>query len=424
MVSTFTARTRIFSDDEQGSVGVLFGLMAIAMLFLAGIAVDYSRILNVKAKMTAAADAAVLAAGRALRDGIMTESQIEALAKTYFQENTKRVSKAGTIGIPAITVDRDRGAVSMDVNATVSMTLSRLGGIKSVNVPVTTEAVFENKDVEVGMALDITGSMNNKPAGSSERKIKSLKSAFEKFAMKLLPDNRGLGQRVRIGLAPYSAGINLGNFADAASNSRSGDGCVTDRDGGVQDDNSSATFLVAVDGRRDIDPVEGIPTQPAYYCPSAKIVPLTSDRQTLIDEVNSFNVDGWTAGHLGTQWAWNLVSENWADVWGGDARPDTYAKVGTGKLIKAIVLMTDGTFNTAYHSGSSSDQAIALCKAMKDKGVVVFSVAFDATAAARATLEACATDTDDYYADASNGAELEAAFEKFATILTELRIAK
>ena len=61
-------------------------------------------------------------------------------------------------------------------------------------------------------------------------KIDGLKVAFETFANKLIPTTPIAGQKVRIGLAPYSAAINLGPYAAAASNNQSKDGCVTERE--------------------------------------------------------------------------------------------------------------------------------------------------------------------------------------------------
>ena len=56
-------------------------------------------------------------------------------------------------------------------------------------------------------------------------------------------------------------------------------------------------------------------------------------------------------------------------MWGGVSQPDPYSRVQEGKLIKAVVLMTDGIFNTAYHNANAADQAIRTCNNMKAKGV-------------------------------------------------------
>lgn len=401
-----------FNSDDQGTVAVLFGLMSVALVFLAGVAVDYGRVTNMRQTVNDAVDSASLAAGRALLDGKLSDSDIVTLATTYFDENVKSAKMIGTVEEPKVTVDRESGAVNIDVQSQIPMTLTRLGGFQTFDVPVSSTAVFEQKDIEVGMALDITGSMNEFQGGQS--KISALKSAFANFADRIIPDQPSAAHRVRIGVTPYSASVNLGNFAGAASQNRSTDGCIVERKTGTFTD-ATDPFYVKQDG------VNG-----NYVCPKSSIVPLSADKSSLISFVQSFNAGGSTAGHLGIQWAWNLVSDQWGSTWGGDSVPDSYEQVQKGKLLKAVVLMTDGQFNTQYHGQNSPKQAVALCDAMKSKGITVFSVGFglggDLTAIQ--TLKSCATAGDDYFADASSPAELNAAFQKFAGKLTELRLAK
>ncbi len=76
-------------------------------------------------------------------------------------------------------------------------------------------------------------------------------------------------------------------------------------------------------------------------------MPLSDDRDGLIAAVKKFSPQGCTAGHLGVQWAWNIVSPKWGSTWGGNGTPDGMDRVTDGKLLKAVVLMTDGIFNTA-----------------------------------------------------------------------------
>ena len=420
-----------FSANEQGTVAMLFGLMASVLFFFAGMAIDYSRANDMKSRIVNAVDSASLAAGRALLDGKLNDAELVNLATNIFNENVKSVKKMGSIGAPSVKIDRTGGAIDIDVQADVKMTLARIGGFEKLDIPVTSSAVYQQKDIEVGMALDITGSMNDVVGG--KRKIDALKSAFEKFADRLIPTQKSEAHRVRIGLAPYSAGVNVGQFAATVSQNRSKDGCVTERKNGQLSDAvaAAAPFLVKEDGQDDIDQTEG-KNKNAFACPSPSLMPLSEDRDALVAAVNNFQAVGWTAGHLGIQWAWNIVSEQWGGTWGGDSVPDPYSRVQDDKLVKAVVLMTDGIFNTAYHGGNANNgnmsktQAIGLCNAMKaaGKGVVVFAVAFNAPAEAQATLKACASSGQGYYVNASNSQELEDAFDSFANKLTELRLAK
>ncbi|MBK9078420.1 MAG: hypothetical protein IPL91_04425 [Hyphomicrobium sp.] len=432
MITLWQPSEKSFSSDERGSVALMFGLMTFVLFFMGAVAIDYTRAIDMRSRVISAVDAASLAAGRALLDGQLSDTEIADLAKSFFDENVKPAKAMGTVGLPIVKLDRTNGTVDIDVQSSVNMTLARVGGFETLDIPVSSAATYQQKDIEVGMALDITGSMNETVDG--KRKIDALKSAFEQFANRLIPEQKTGTNRVRIGLAPYSSGINLGSYAANASANRSLDGCVTERtDAAIIDaPASSVPFLVKADGDDDIDNSDAYTPKNAYTCPSATLVPLSDDRASLIQAVNGFSAEGWTAGHLGVQWGWNLISEQWSTTFGGDSAPDTYSRVGQGKLIKAVVLMTDGSFNTAYHGTKTNNgnwsktQAIAMCNAMKAAGkdVVVFSVAFDAPVDAQQTLKACATSGDGYYANAANAEELERAFNNFAVKLTALRISK
>lgn len=429
MLARWKLIVKKFGPDERGSVVTMFGMMAFSLVLMAGIAVDYSRMNDMRSRILSAVDTASLAAGRALLDGQLSDEEVKALAATYFRQNVKSATAMGIVGAPEIGINRETGTVDINVQSKINMTLTRVTGIETVNLPVSSSAIYKQRNIEVGMALDITGSMDETVGG--RRKIDALKDAFAEFTDRLIPEHKPESQKVRIAIAPYASGINLGSYAAAASNTRSTDDCVTERANTTASDADGA-FFVKEDGQNDIDNSDGSTPKNAYTCPNASIVPLTDDKDALVRAVDSFRANGWTAGHLGVQWAWNLISDNWAGTFSGDRAPDPYADVEKDKLIKAVVLMTDGSFNTAYHGSRANNgnwsktQAIALCNAMKAHGkdVVVFSVAFDAPRDAQETLKACATEGDGYYANASSPEELEQAFQRFAGKLTELRIAR
>ncbi len=88
------------------------------LLFMAGMAIDYTRAMNVRSRIADAADSAALVAGRALMDGNLSAAEIQALAAKYFDANTKSLGTSAKIGTPSIKVDPITGAVTVDVNAT------------------------------------------------------------------------------------------------------------------------------------------------------------------------------------------------------------------------------------------------------------------------------------------------------------------
>jgi hypothetical protein len=153
-------------------------------------------------------------------------------------------------------------------------------------------------------------------------------------------------------------------------------------------------------------------------------------RNTLRSAVDGLAAVGGTAGHIGTAWGWYLLSPNWTSVWPNDSDPRPY---GTD-VVKAVLLMTDGAFNTSYKNGnmnstdvsaagSSPYQAMQLCSNMKAAGIMVYSVAFQSPPAAEALLRACASSPADYY-DATTAADLKSNFRDIADKLTSLRISR
>jgi Flp pilus assembly protein TadG len=184
-------------------------------------------------------------------------------------------------------------------------------------------------------------------------------------------------------------------------------------------------------------------------CPTATITPLSSDRTALKNQIGALTDGGSTAGQIGLAWGWYMIAPNFGYLWpNASQRPAAY---GAKDVMKFVILMTDGAFNTPYckgviasdagsGSGSSSDhincaatngdpftQSRALCTAIKASAndVTVYTVGFDvgSDATAKSFLTACATDSSKVFFPAS-GSELKTAFKAIAQEISDLRIAK
>ncbi|EJL32211.1 Flp pilus assembly protein TadG [Caulobacter sp. AP07] len=182
-------------------------------------------------------------------------------------------------------------------------------------------------------------------------------------------------------------------------------------------------------------------------CPKVKISPLSSDKVTLKAEIAKLAAAGSTAGQVGLAWGWYMVSPNFNELWSQTSQKP--APYGTKELMKVVILMTDGAFNTNYcngviakdagsGSGSSSQhincnatngdafaQANTLCENIKAKGIILYTVGFDVgdDAAATSMLTTCATDKDHAFFPAT-GADLKTAFRAIGQEISSLRIAK
>ena len=71
-------------------------------------------------------------------------------------------------------------------------------------------------------------------------------------------------------------------------------------------------------------------------CPSSELVLLSRDATMLKKAVDDLSQSGYTAGHIGLQWAWYTISHNWVDyIAGTDSDPGDLAQ--DEKLAKYII---------------------------------------------------------------------------------------
>ncbi|MEM6555080.1 MAG: TadE/TadG family type IV pilus assembly protein [Pseudomonadota bacterium] len=157
-------------------------------------------------------------------------------------------------------------------------------------------------------------------------------------------------------------------------------------------------------------------------CPSSIPIELTSNRDTLDTYVSTLSARGYTAGHLGVAWTWYLISDRWDAIFDDTAAPAAFTDA---EIKKAVILMTDGSFNSYGYrgQGNSPTQARALCEKMKEKGIIVYAVAFKAPSRGQSVLQDCATNsTTDF--NATNRDELKAAYKEIAVQVSDLRLSE
>ena len=180
-------------------------------------------------------------------------------------------------------------------------------------------------------------------------------------------------------------------------------------------------------------------------CLNATVQPLSSDKSALKSAIDSYAVEGSTAGQIGIGWGWYMVSPNFNSLWPSNAAAD----YNTARTLKAVIIMTDGEFNTPYCSGVISrdggtgsgdnnekigcsadngnpfDQGRAMCAAMKARGVLVYTVGFQIASGGDAArlLADCASTPSNFYLPASGG-DLSEAFAAIGRDITQLRISK
>jgi Flp pilus assembly protein TadG len=444
-----------FARNTRGNVGMLFGLSAIPVMLAAGAAIDFSRIANAKANLIAGLDSSALYAA-AITD--KTEAQMKQLARTYLDKNY-----ANTADAELSAFDLHNYADRVEATGTVKVKtwFMSIGGVTNVDVNATSQIMKAGSSVEVSLVLDNTGSM----AGAN---ITALKTAATDFVNTVVwPGQNPYYSKVAI--VPYGMGVNVDTYATAArgpilpgnsttpgyqqqtftkaladphtSTTATYDisTCVTERTG------ANAYTDAAVSG----SPVGRNYPSTNNPCLSSKLLPLTNVKADLIASIAAMQASGSTAGQVGVAWGWYTLSPNFG-LWTGNSIPAPYPTSAADRLHKIMILMTDAEYNSTYcsgiisqdslpNSGSLNDkkncnatngdtftQSKALCAAMKQKGVEIYTIEFllDTNYPARVDLVSnCATDASHRY-NASNTAQLNTAFQKIAQNLLELRVSK
>ncbi|TVQ82276.1 MAG: pilus assembly protein [Micavibrio sp.] len=439
-----------FRTNCSGAAAVVFALVLPALFAAVGLAVDLGQAHNLKTRLNNALDKTALAAGT-LAGG---ESYIQETAGKFFHANYPD-DRLGEIVDLQINVGDE--IVTVAATAQVKNRFMSLLGKPYTEVSAEAEATkaFWNS-IELALVLDITGSM----AG---QRIVDLRNAASALVDIVIRDSDQHHEDIysKIALVPYSMGVNLGSYAGdvrgpVASGTCTSPGCQRFRFRNPF--NQWVTFDVSncVSERSGAFAYTDDPPSTAYVgwnypagnnpCPPNPVIPLTDNKDLLKSQINSFQAVGSTAGHIGTAWGWYMLSPHWGYLWPEESRPAPY---DTERLYKIAVLMTDGEYNSPYcngvisqdatagsgsmankincnaPNGSSFEQAEHLCDAMKEDGILVYSIGFhiDNLAEAKAIMEHCASGPDYYYL-AEDGDQLDAAFRDIARKISSLYLSR
>ncbi|MBA2125550.1 VWA domain-containing protein [Hyphomicrobium methylovorum] len=458
-----------FSKDTRGDVAMLFGLMALAIFMMIGLAVDYGRFINARSQTIAATDAAVLAAARALQTNGGDQNAALAVANAYYSQAVQNRIGVYNDTINFQIADKATAVVTIG-NATVKTPFMGLAGTKSLPIlhadgtdySKAVLAVGGNAELnlEISMMLDISGSMcdrapsDSQPPCASATKLDAMKAAAADLVdIVVWADQSKFKSRVAI--VPFSGDVrptaDLFQFATGQSQTSSPSNvvysvkknnrttnytykpspCVAERPGKIYTDAKPASGNYIL--REFTDDGNCV------VASTATVMPMTNDKTELKNRISSLAAKGATAGHVGTAWTYYMLAPNWADKMPAISKPTAYKTANTQKI---AILMTDGEFNSEHDSKgvtttetgagssvnatSSSEQAKAICKEMKkNDNIEIYTVGFQlgGNSTAIDTLSNCATDASHFY-QSSTGDALKAAFRDIALKISTLYLSQ
>lgn len=380
-----------FARQEEGTFAVFSLFIFVAMLLVAGLAVDMMRHETVRVRMQGVTDRGVLAATMlGHNNGVATP---EELLESYF-------SSAGLdtyLGDQySVTESPWTGRnVTAAPGATVNNVFMNMIGIDSFTVATTATAQEQAISVwlDLVMAVDISGSMGF-DGGS---RIIALRQAASQLATQLLTDNQD--GKISLTLVPYDTMVLPPPTMLPHFNHLSGSvGDCPDFNNFNNINNGINTHMFLEECHTDS---------------WGQVRPYMGDAGEAVAAINALQPRDVTSIDLGVRWG--------AMFFDPTMRPAINEMVGNGAIdaeymdrpfdwneqnvVRAMILLTDGE-NCCGHRYSQIQQdsnTISICNSLKNRGVLIYTIAFEAPAAGQALMMNCASSPSHYFDPAVGG---------------------
>jgi Flp pilus assembly protein TadG len=465
-----------FAGDRSGNFAMLTGVIASMLMLSVGLGVNVAQSYQLKSSLQNALDAAVTSTARDLTTGVIEPEDARKMVEAFLGVNSDaKFATTEQFVLEKLVIDKTARTVEATASANVNLAFPFFS-TKDPRVSVSSAAVYSDKTIEVAMMLDVTGSMGG-------QKIEDLRTAATSAVKALLGSQDQKTPRVRIAIVPYAEAVNTGELASntvfveveggsnlpplqeapiAASTGDRLDNCATER----KDKNGKADFsddgpyterqnkkgkIYLAKVNRD-DRISSNPKTGKTMCPEAALIPLTADKQKLLDTIDKFRADGVTAGGIAAQWGYYMLSPKWRSAIQDAGMGEGPADHNPKKIAKVAILMTDGQFNTAFAGVRDGDKrqgppqmqqgakarkyAESLCANMKGDGIEVFTIGFDLNNTemrksekdqAKSVLKNCSspdTSSVQHYYEAADGEALDAAFDAIIKNIERLALTK
>lgn len=465
--------------DNAASIMLTFGLSLPVVIASVGMALDLGQAYLVRQRLAAALDAAALAgAAMATEEDEIREKVEEFFAMNYPDDKIGRTFD--------LSVDLDGEEVVVRASARFDTMFMRVIGVNDFTVSESAIVVREVRGLEVVLVLDVTGSM----AGQNIRSLREAATNFVEILFERTSDPEAIKIGIvpyatSVNVGPYGVGLTPdgddfedgddfgeifvvdenGDFIDpdryttnanaSIYSSRNWLGCVVEKndDGWDEDYNDNDPYPNDTIDHTGPWPIYAYETYgrnetycgrdwrgralscyyphyyPNYICPTAHIVPLTSDEEELLDAIEGLQASGNTMGNVGMVWGYRVISPG-APFQQGAAFDDPEWR-------KVVVMMTDGmnTMDNSYsafwrtrnHNLRTQDQNerfVETCDNMKaPDGILIYTITFEGGVDnnTKDYYRDCATTPSQYY-DAPSQDDLVDVFEKISRELANLHL--
>ncbi len=407
--ATKTLKTKLantaarFKKDEKGNFAIMAAVSIAVLVAGLAVSVDASNGYFAKQRLQDTTDAIALMAAKGQ---FKTQAELDQAANEYLQSV---YPGAEGVNIKLEDIKRDGDLVTVEAKNVIPTYFSGIFGKSGLDIGATSQALYADTKLEIALVLDTTGSMRG-------NKMATLKVAGNNLVDQLASNNdRG---NIKMSVVPFAQYVNVGpnnvnaNWLDlvpaAGQSVNDWNGCVGSRTG-------------RLDQRVDVVGGSAVPATTNIFC-GTPISSLTNDLNRTKSAISGLNAAGWTYLPSGLMWGWRTLDSR-APFQQAAAKSDT-------KTDKVMIVMTDGantrskngSFHEAWSQANADNTAEDICTKIKDENITVYTIAYEVgDTKTENLLRDCASDADKYF-DATNSADLKAAFDVIAASLTELRL--
>lgn len=519
-----TSTLRRFAQGEEAVSAIFTALIVIPLIGVIGLSMDAGTLWLAHSRLSYATDAAALTGGQAYFSATR-DSQINAM----FAADFPAAAMGATVGTPTITTDAAQTQITVATSAQVPTVFMKMFNVNSVQMNASSTVQRLIGGLQVALVLDVTGSMGN----GTGSKLYSMEQGANALLDTVFNANT-TPNSVYAAVVPFRAAVNVGpshsdwivstfDWTKFNKTTTSWDfshwpwkqvttsthdnpawfGCVEARAltnnldfsdqvpssdayrftpylypdtskygsngayGGYYFDNNWPSSLTGnTYGMNDTA------TGPNLNCPEQPVIPLTTDKTSLKNAINSFTTisRGGTQIVQGLAWGWRVLSDSWQSYWGVTIAP--------GVRTKALVLLTDGDnqvvdwpntlpgnplWNDNNYNNNSDYTAYgrvytlnpdgtkgpkgpliagltgtnlgptdmekqldarmaAACDAIKAQGIVIYTIGYQVPTSAVAGLKKCASGDSKYLA--ADQTTIVNTFKTIANQLANLKIVK
>ncbi len=197
--------TELFKN-EGGQVAILFGLVLIPLVAVAGFAIDFQQTVKRKAKAQLIMDSAVLAAARVKQTGA-SDDVVKLAVQQYMSAQLDNLP--GLACDPAyVVVASSSEEIDAQMRCVQTTSLMKVVGQDSMPFTIESGSKYGIDKIDVAFMFDVSGSMN------SSNRLSNLKVAAQDAVDILLPVDASpdVIEKTRLAMVSYNGMVNAGDF--------------------------------------------------------------------------------------------------------------------------------------------------------------------------------------------------------------------